>query len=610
MRRVWIILFLVIICMSLYAYSQAELEQLRNNSEWIVGKGLAKDENQADKLAVSDLLSQICIEVESSFESLLTEENSDVKEYCASSLKTYSNTKLEGAERSIFETKNGYVVYRYIRKADKNRIFADRKDMALSYLDLGQRAETELRIGDALQNYYWALILLRTLPDWSNITQNVNGTNQTLITFIPNRIRRMLSLLQFSITDKRYDKIDKVSLLEVSALYDNKPVQNLDIVYYGGSNWSEPLSLANGKGLLEFYGDEDAVPKSIGINVVYNSEDKSSFNTEILRIIEDVELPAFTEGKLKLTLPEIKASPEFEPKMEVMTAETTKAEVKEFDYRPYVDKANLIYQAINRKDYQALDKNCNESGKQYVKDILQYGNSRPVSQNVQLKCEQNGDKIVIRGLPAQFSFPKSGRKFNELLAFTFDKEGNLDKVNFALSEQAVNDILGNTKVSELEKQQIIGFVEDYKTAYSLKNIDYIEKVFSDNALIIVGSMLKDDPDINLDGMYNKLGKKWKATQYSKQEYVANLKKLFAANEYVNLRLEDNRLNRNNNPQSKVYGIQIHQYYYSQHYADEGYLFLMFDLADTLNPKIHVRTWQPDKNTDGSVYGLKDFFVTE
>jgi len=503
------------------------------------------------------------------------------------------------------------VVYRYIRKADKNRIFEDRKEMVYSYLEMGRKAEEELRIADALQNYYWALILLRTIPDWGSVSQNIEGFNQNLITYIPNRIRKIFGLVRIAVTDRRYDKSDKVSLVEISVLYNGKPVQNLDVVYYIGNNWSEPLTIAHGKGLLEFFGDENLVPKSLGINIIYNSAKKSSFNTEILRIVEDVELPVFTECRLNLTIPgDFNQSRDFEPKIDLKTEKTAAKNMEEIDFRPYVEKTNQIYQAINRKDFPAIEKTCSEAGKSYVRSILQYGNSRPVSQNIQLDCEQNGDKVIIRGIPVQFSFPQSGRKFNEQLVFTFNKKSGLEKISFALSERTVSDITGSTAINELEKKQIVSFVEDYKTAYCLKDLDYIEKVFSDNALIIVGSYLKDDPNVNLDGMYTKLGKRWKATQYSKQEYVSNLKRLFAANEFVNLRFEDNLLSKTNNPGSKVYGIQLHQYYYSQHYADEGYLFLMFDLADTLNPKIHVRTWQPEKNPDGSIYGLNDFYVSE
>lgn len=33
---------------------------------------------------------------------------------------------------------------------------------------------------------------------------------------------------------------------------------------------------------------------------------------------------------------------------------------------------------------------------------------------------------------------------------------------------------------------------------------------------------------------------------------------------------------------------------------------MMDLNDANNPKIYVRTWQPEKNPDGSIIGITDF----
>jgi hypothetical protein len=35
---------------------------------------------------------------------------------------------------------------------------------------------------------------------------------------------------------------------------------------------------------------------------------------------------------------------------------------------------------------------------------------------------------------------------------------------------------------------------------------------------------------------------------------------------------------------------------------------MIDLNDSINPKIYVRTWQPEKNEDGSIFGLSDFSI--
>ena len=53
-------------------------------------------------------------------------------------------------------------------------------------------------------------------------------------------------------------------------------------------------------------------------------------------------------------------------------------------------------------------------------------------------------------------------------------------------------------------------------------------------------------------------------------------------------------------------MQIKQNYYSSNYADQGYLFLMIDLGNKTEPKIYVRSWQPEKNSDGSIIGINDF----
>ena len=52
-------------------------------------------------------------------------------------------------------------------------------------------------------------------------------------------------------------------------------------------------------------------------------------------------------------------------------------------------------------------------------------------------------------------------------------------------------------------------------------------------------------------------------------------------------------------------MQITQDYYSTHYGDHGYLYLMIDMNDADNPLIKVRTWQATKdyNNDDLVDGL-------
>jgi hypothetical protein len=147
-------------------------------------------------------------------------------------------------------------------------------------------------------------------------------------------------------------------------------------------------------------------------------------------------------------------------------------------------------------------------------------------------------------------------------------------------------------------------MEYYKTAYSLKRLDYIESIFSDNALIIVGTVLKKAQPI--DGMYKNIGEKGvKYQRYTKKDYITRLENVFNSKEYVNIDFDEAEV-RKLNGSDNIYGIQLSQHYYSSNYSDFGYLFLMIDLHDTLHPTIYVRTWQPQKNDDGSIYGLEDF----
>ena len=593
LKAISLIVLIFITTISIFTYTQPELEKLQNNSDWIVGKGESGSESKADRVAINDLLSQITVQVQASFTNILTEDNGNVDEYCSNAIKTYSSARLDAAKRSIFEKDENYIVYRFIKKADKDKIFLEREKLIKDYAIRGAEAEKELRIGDALMNYYWALILLRTHPNWDSINENFNDKNEALITYLPDRIRRIYSLLELKLTDKRYDEKDDVSLLKLEVTFDNKPVRNLDIKYYLGSDWSVPIGISQGKALLEFFCKLNAVPKTIKINVMYNDIYKASHNSDLRKVIEEISCPVFRECRFMVNLDKNTA--------------TAKMNIKNSTHNNYDDKISSICNAITSNDVNYISLISTKKAKDDFERIINYGNAKLIEEKPSLIIDKINDKTYIRGLPVQFSFPNSGRKFTEDLVFVFDENNKIEEINFALSDEAIKDIIGKVKATDYEKFQIVNFIEHYKTAYCTKNIEFIEKIFDDNALIIVGQMLKND-DINIENMYNKLGKTWKAVKYSKKDYIRNLTSLFKSNEYVNLHFEDNIVTRVNRDTTKIFGVQIHQYYYSQKYSDEGYLFLMFDLTQKNKPKIYVRTWQPEKNPDGSVYGLDDFYL--
>jgi len=115
------------------------------------------------------------------------------------------------------------------------------------------------------------------------------------------------------------------------------------------------------------------------------------------------------------------------------------------------------------------------------------------------------DKTIVRSVPMKFCYSQSQRSFIEQVVFTFGADLKVEAISFAISDKAIGDIASRSdRFGTVEdKYQLINFMEHYKTAYCLKRLDYIEKIFADNALIIIGSVIKEAEPI--EGLYNKAG---------------------------------------------------------------------------------------------------------
>ncbi|MBR0037340.1 MAG: hypothetical protein IJP70_06845 [Bacteroidales bacterium] len=201
------------------------------------------------------------------------------------------------------------------------------------------------------------------------------------------------------------------------------------------------------------------------------------------------------------------------------------------------------------------------------------------------------------------------------LVFNFDSQGMLSNVYVALELHNYKNVIveGVTLEDFTRRQIILDFVENFRTAYNRKDWDYLHQVYSNDALIITGKVLKKKPDQN-DFLNKSLGAvKVQQTVMNKEQYMNNLKRVFSKNAYINLKFEDVSVKKHpKRPQ--IYGVQLKQYWNSSTYSDVGYLFLMINFEDELNPSIEVRTWQPDKFDDGTpiprdeVYSLESFNI--
>lgn len=484
---------------------------------------------------------------------------------------------------------------------------------------LANEALQRLQLADALRYNYWALVLLRSHPDNNTIRNPIAPQNQRLLIHALNDqiidLLRNINARVINVVDEPGEK--RVITLRFS--YKGQQLENYEYTYWTGNDRSNPVSCSNGIGLVELFGREAAGMKEIRIYSEYKFENLCRTDEDLRSVFADTELPTFRQETFVVKLPDtdhqvnqfidktISASDGQAAYSENFSATALNSVIQPENYARFV--ANFT-SAIRSNNISSLTNACTPEGYQMVRQLLANGSVRVLHHPDTLSVVQmNNGEVMVRSIPMSFSYNNNTRTFTENVSMFFDAAGKLSSLSFSIGQKAIEDIMAKEERFGTvgEKFQLIRFMEDYKTAYCMKRLDFIEKVFSDNALIIVGNILKPDPSKNLDKMYGSLSnEKVQYIRLSKKQYLDRLRVLFRTNEFVNIHFEDNVVKKIAG-HDKIYGIQIAQHYFSSTYSDKGYLFLMIDLNDSLNPRIYVRSWQPERNPDGSIIGLQDFY---
>lgn len=624
-----ILLGISCMCISLFGTAQT-IESIKNDATLIWGQGVGKNIRKADRYALEDLTSQISTTVESKFRYAVHEEGEDFNETLEGIINTYSSSTLVFANRIVKETDEGVIVLRYLPKKDINKIFEKREKRIKGYVANAISAEKEGRVGDALRYYYWAQVLLSSHPDNQDMYYNYDGTDQLLFSWLPDRIERLFTMLNIKITDIK--EIGHNKRIYFDVIFNGQKAYNLDYMYWIGNDWTSLVGALNGKGLIELFGKTESAMDEIRIRIEYEYLNKSRMDPELPDVLEVCDLPSYSGAEKTITINKPldeeaqenninKEDNEFTIEQEINSnslisvkdsisnisedTASTKVESKALTTEYITSVLKQVFNDIDKKDYK-LDTNLfTANGLKIYNKLIKYGNVErlPEAKFKIMRLDQN---TLVRSIPLVFNFPNNNRKFIENVSFSFNPEGLINNITFTLNELSLKGILKHEKWPEESKWHIIDFMENYKTAYALERLDYIDKIFADDALIIVGEKLKTAE--NIENMYSAglSNEQFKFVKVSKKEYIERLGNVFNNNEFVNIQFEESTV-RKRDRDSEVYGIQLAQNYFSANYADVGYLFLMIDLNDTLHPKIYVRSWQPEKNEDGSIIGLGQFF---
>jgi hypothetical protein len=603
---------------SLFAQSIESIKADRETYIW--GEGTGSTVKGADQAALAEIIGQISTQVESSTEGKTTESNNEFKKTWSDVVKTYSNATLKNTERVVVQNEPDAIVFRYVKRSELAKIFESRKNKIIELAQNAVTAEKNLQIADALRYFYWSQTLLRSHPEASEIKmKSENGNDELLITWIPMQINRIFANLSVKIEE--IEEKDNYANYILDIKYNSEPVRNYDYTYWDGQDWSNIISAKDGIGAIEL--PKTQIGNEIRLKSEYVFDGEANIDMELRDVMQKLpEVPyknSYMNIGSKPSTPSEKSSvaesnstavsnvaPATNSISQVTPANSINNLGSVHALTEVADKETImkkIVTSISTKNYTAVEPLFTPEGYTMFQELLQYGHAK-ILKNVDLKYYKSGDFVICRSIPMSFSFKSNNRTFVEDVVFYFDKENKISNITFGLSKKSVDDIGSNVTWSEEVRMQLINFMENYKTAYALKRLDYIEKIFSDDALIITGSVTKVNNSPEFQYSNNSIVK---YNRQTKAEYLRKLKYSFASNEFINLRFADNIVKRSGKANAaNVYGIQIKQDYFSTNYGDTGYLFLLIDFTDSIAPQIHVRTWQPEKNADGSIYGLSDF----
>lgn len=576
---------------------------IRNSGEYYYGESMATTEDEADKGALATLVSMIAVHVSSDFSSNYEQigNNSGINhnEYVRNCIQTYSTSTLTNCEKMTIGSEPSITVRRWMKRSELAKIYESRIIKAKDMVMMANEALQYYKVGMALQYYYWAYSLVRSVQ-YPNEVKDDDG--HLLVNWIVPQMRSILDDIKVKIDRKDGDNID------LSFTYKGCGVSEIEFVYNDGREMCTGKA-KDGRGTMLMIPDYYGKHYHLDIEYEYKSLARGDAEMEsVLNVVDKVVIPEAAD-KLKSQSPQPRSMVKVESIMSELRPSATQNVTNKATYEATMNK---VLNAIRSHRHTDAYSCFTLDGREMFDQLVGYGKGRIIG-NTQVSYFKGANgNTVARGLQMSFSFHNGTKTtFVEDVAFTFNNKGKICNVAFGLGKRTTSDILTKRMMwKEETREQLMEFLENYKTAYCLKRLDYISSIFSDDAIIIVGNVARTyTASQGPEGVMTVKGKNIITTnRYTKDKYLNNLAKCFRNNEFINVRFTKSDVQKlDKNPEQEIVCVQLAQDYNSSTYADQGYLFLMIDMTDKDNPFIKVRTWQPEPDPKFGYYNAGDFY---
>jgi len=610
---------MVAACLLTTAFPQATLraqnwDEITTSPNYYFGEGHGETVAAADEMALANLSKQISTYVKADFNMKMEEKsvNGEVEgnRQMTNIISTYSQVMLTNVHQWVVNKEPKAKVRRYMERSELKRFFEERTAMALQNIDIAREALEKRKVDMALQYYYRALMLVRTLQ-YPGEAKDAEG--HVLVEWLPKCIDDVLEKVKVE-----YDKRDGDRVYMLFS-YDGEPVSSIDFMYNDGRAECNG-SAKDGQGMLEMA--KDYQTDVYHLSIEYEYKDGESGDVEMQSVYDVIPRRNFKRAHLIIAAKpqrDAASAQQTQPKGASATAtmqtgiHLQPSGTQAAQLTPA--QANVmekVLQAIATRRYATAEGVMTLDALVRWRELVKYGRGRVVGTPNIVFFKGREDRVVARGLQMAFTFERGTKKsFVEDVVFTLNPAGKIENLAFGLGQVAANDILcKHPSWQEDTRELIMEFMENYKTAYCLKDSNYIRNVFADDAIIIVGNVAKQKganlPDRRQLSMAGQ--EKIQRTRYTKEQYLRNLNRCFRRNEFINLRFTNNDVQwLEKYDREELFAIQIGQEYHSSTYSDRGYLFLLVDMTDHDQPQIKIRTWQPNWTDMKNLYSVGDFY---
>ena len=224
-------------------------------------------------------------------------------------------------------------------------------------------------------------------------------------------------------------------------------------------------------------------------------------------------------------------------------------------------------------------------------------------QNDRIRCveEEVVERVLtthngyqVRNIPLIVNSASGGEELGyQEAVVNFDKQGVITSFYYTINPELYSKLRMNQmadrryEVTDIkDRMMILDYVEHFRTSYNQKDLKFLRQVFSDDALIITGKVVKVRKSEVVPS-----GNKIIYTTQTKQQYLTNLAQAFKSNSYIKVTFDDVVIVEHPTIRG-IYGVTVHQKWNTARYSDEGYVFMLWDFRQPDTPQIHVRTWQP------------------